>query len=229
MENDHGKRVKNPRQQKQEGHLCKSLIGGSNDSEWSRSRESFCESCRFHKVYKLGRSWEKKLIQVDLVDLVGSWKGRVVVTIPEMSRSRNLASGDGGGGKWQRISLNGGVVSSGMAVNYACEQTNQPASPSHQLFPVCKNLCFEKTSSSSTNLLWSVPPQCCHVPSHHDHLRLQVPSKLPKGEASWWRMDGSGSGRRTVIVDVKSIGYIPWADSVNPSRYRVSKLADRLA
>ena len=83
----------------------------------------------------------------------GLLKGRVVVTIPEMSRSRNLASGDGGGGKWQRISLNGGVVSSGMAVNYACEQTNQPASPSHQLFPVCKNLCFEKTSSSSTNLL----------------------------------------------------------------------------
>ena len=41
------------------------------------------------------------------------------MTIPEMSRSRNLASGDGGGGKWQRISLNGGVVSSGMAVNYA--------------------------------------------------------------------------------------------------------------
>ena len=41
----------------------------------------------------------------------------VVVTIPEMSRSRNLASGDGGGGgKWQRISLNGGVVSSGMGL-----------------------------------------------------------------------------------------------------------------
>ena len=162
----------------------------------------------------------------------GLLKGRVVVTIPEMSRSRNLASGDGGGGKWQRISLNGGVVSSGMAVNYAgraSQQTNQPASQSHQLFPVCKNLCFEQNSSSSTNLLWSVPPQCCHVPSHHDHLRLQVPSKLPKGEASWWRMDGSGFGRRTVVVDVKSIGYIPWADSVNPSRYRVSKLADRLA
>ena len=38
------------------------------------------------------------------------------MTIPEMSRSRNLASGDGGGGKWQRISLNGGVVSSGMGL-----------------------------------------------------------------------------------------------------------------
>ena len=50
------------------------------------------------------------------------------MTIPEMSRSRNLASGDGGnGGKWQRISLNGGVVSSGMGGNYACvagQQTN---------------------------------------------------------------------------------------------------------
>ena len=56
----------------------------------------------------------------------GLLKGRVVVTIPEMSRSRNLASGDGGGGKWQRISLNGGVVSSGMAVNYACGPANKP-------------------------------------------------------------------------------------------------------
>ena len=86
----------------------------------------------------------------------GLLKGRVVVTIPEMSRSRNLASGDGGGGKWQRISLNGGVVSSGMGGNYACvagQQTNQPASLTQQLFPFCKNLCFEKTSSSSTNLL----------------------------------------------------------------------------
>ena len=79
------------------------------------------------------------------------------MTIPEMSRSRNLASGDGGnGGKWQRISLNGGVVSSGMGGNYACvagQQSNQPASLTQQLFQFCKNLCFEKTSSSSTNLL----------------------------------------------------------------------------
>ena len=43
-----------------------------------------------------------------------------------MSRSRNLASGDGGGGKWQRISLNGGVVSSGMGGNYACGTVNKP-------------------------------------------------------------------------------------------------------
>ena len=69
------------------------------------------------------------------------------MTIPEMSRSRNLASGDGGnGGKWQRISLNGGVVSSGMGGNYACvagQPTNQPTCQPHSAtIPILQESLF---------------------------------------------------------------------------------------
>ena len=155
------------------------------------------------------------------------------MTIPEMSRSRNLASGDGGnGGKWQRISLNGGVVSSGMGGNYACrpanKPTNLPASLSNyshfarifvlRRLPLHQQTCFDQFLHNVAmfhplmTIGLCISQASCQKEKLHDDGRRQ------------WVWSQNCGGRR----EIHRL-YTLLRLRVNSSRYRVSKLADRLA
>ena len=63
----------------------------------------------------------------------------------------------GGGGKWQRISLNGGVVSSGMGLTMH-EPTNQPTKPAKLLFCKKNYACRGKPNQPTNQTLLSKTP-----------------------------------------------------------------------